>query len=406
MRIKAVHIVLLLVLVMAGLFLYAAYRQGGGVGSEEEFLARVRQLQEGDRSDSVDGALPPVGTDPGVVPAILVAAEFDAGLILSTEVSHVKLPVANTGKAPLKLSDVQTSCVCTYPTIPEAQGAIAPGAEGYIDIALIPGRIPGFHSEKTITVYSSDPRRPTVSVKVRVDVEPEFELVPPEIDFGKVPKGSSPEVVIRFRQIRAEAIELKKVSEALGDGGESGPPDIDFGIAPVPEAEWREAGKAEYTITAKLSPVVSPGKILKRVTVLTNVARMPGMVVHAKGAVDGPYAVEPTYPGRLVLKASADGMVFQGTAKVVAEGLIDVVNIDTGHPQLAVKARQGDAPNTALLDVSLLPGAPPGKLEAVVRFEVQCGGSSFPERVGVRSFKQAHAPQGPEQGSEVAGSVD
>ena len=73
MRIKAVHIVVLLVVLVGVFFVYAVYRQGGGLGSEEEFLARVRQLQEGDRSGSVAGALPPVDADPGLLPVIRAA---------------------------------------------------------------------------------------------------------------------------------------------------------------------------------------------------------------------------------------------------------------------------------------------------------------------------------------------
>jgi len=400
MRIKTIHIVLLLVLLIIGFVLYATYRQRSGPAvsdPEEAFLRSVRQLREGARSDSVNGSLPSIEASADLVSSIDVAAEFHAGTIPSTQVSHVRLPVRNKGKAPLKLIDTQTSCVCTYPTIPKECIEIAPGGEGYIDLALRPGRMPGFRSEKTITVLSSDPRRPSVSAKITVDIEPEFELVPPEINFGKVRKGESSEVVILFRQIREEPIELKNVGKALGDSDAAIPRDITFTIETVPEEEWRSAGKAELAITAKLSPSMSPGEFLRRVAFATDIMRMPSMMINAKGHVESPYTLEPTYPERLPLATIlGNAATNKATATIKAEGPVEITNISSSHSKIVAEGRQSDDPNTALLDVRLLPDAPPGKLEALVRFDVRYGGASFPERVGVRAFSKGRTPQRPE----------
>ncbi len=57
----------------------------------------------------------------------------------------------NTGKSPLIISRIQSSCGCTTPKKPEAP--IMPGETGEIDVKYATNRVGGF--SKTITVYSN-----------------------------------------------------------------------------------------------------------------------------------------------------------------------------------------------------------------------------------------------------------
>ncbi|PCI00761.1 MAG: hypothetical protein COB81_08405 [Flavobacteriaceae bacterium] len=57
----------------------------------------------------------------------------------------------NTGKSPLIISRIQSSCGCTTPKKPE--GPIMPGETGEIDVKYATNRVGGF--SKTITVYSN-----------------------------------------------------------------------------------------------------------------------------------------------------------------------------------------------------------------------------------------------------------
>lgn len=67
---------------------------------------------------------------------------------------------------------------------------IPPGGEGKIEVTFDSGHKTG-KQNKTITVTSNDPRKPTTKLKVAVFVEIEFGFSPTSLGFSKVPRGQT-----------------------------------------------------------------------------------------------------------------------------------------------------------------------------------------------------------------------
>lgn len=406
MRLRAIHSAFLVLLAVVGFVGFAAYRGMGSRGSapaprapepgrtasenrEDQFLAEVRQLQAATPLSAGDGSLPPVGADPALAPDIaLENTEFDVGVITNNEITHVKLKVYNRGKAALKLLNVTTTCACSFPKIPERHKTIPPGGQGYIDIALDPRRIPGFHMRKSISIYSNDPDQPKITVYVVADIEPEFVLIPEEIDFGEVAKGQAAEATMILRQLTGVPVEITSITEFGRKKEDPEPAELSFSFERRPEPEWRAPDKAEYVITALLSPRVSPGSFKRRFSINTTVKRLPGMWCYAKAEVKAFYKVEPRPPARLMLRPGYDEdrpELVGGTVTVTSERPIDITGI-RADDVLVVRASVGEDGTSAYLDVSVAPTVPKGRVLAGFDFIVTSGGAACPEHVRAQGY--------------------
>ncbi len=79
----------------------------------------------------------------------------------------------NTGKSPLIISRIQSSCGCTVPTKPK--DPIMPGKTGEIEVKYATNRIGGFN--KTITIFSNA-TEPTKRVRIKgIVLKPESDVV-------------------------------------------------------------------------------------------------------------------------------------------------------------------------------------------------------------------------------------
>ena len=90
---------------------------------------------------------------------------IDYGQITENDNGDRVFIFTNTGKAPLIISNVKTSCGCTVPTYPET--AILPGQSGEIAVSYDTKRVGPF--TKTITVYSNADQ-PTKHLKIKGEI--------------------------------------------------------------------------------------------------------------------------------------------------------------------------------------------------------------------------------------------
>ncbi len=93
--------------------------------------------------------------------------------------------IKNTGDGILKIQPPKPSCGCTAAEV--KPDTLAPGATGELPFTLNLGLYRG-HLEKHITVRSNDPKTPEVSLTIKVDYTPLYELTPmtlsPHLAFG------------------------------------------------------------------------------------------------------------------------------------------------------------------------------------------------------------------------------
>ncbi|MBI5789608.1 MAG: DUF1573 domain-containing protein [Candidatus Schekmanbacteria bacterium] len=110
--------------------------------------------------------------------------EFDFGSIEQGEkVTHI-FNFKNTGKDPLVIDKVQSSCGCTAAIL--SSKTILPGESGSIETTFNSSRFHG-RINKTITVNSNDPDEPVVRLQLTGKVTSELMIIPPdELFFGLI----------------------------------------------------------------------------------------------------------------------------------------------------------------------------------------------------------------------------
>ncbi len=97
---------------------------------------------------------------------------FDFGEVPEgTKVSH-QFKFKNTGANPLRITRVKASCGCTTPSY--SQDPIAPGEEGFIDVAFDSSGKPGFQN-KSVTVTGNFADGVNKILKIKGQVKPQAE---------------------------------------------------------------------------------------------------------------------------------------------------------------------------------------------------------------------------------------
>ncbi len=92
--------------------------------------------------------------------------EHDFGRVIQGEVITYAFRLENTGRKPLVIASVSSSCGCTvadYPT-----GALEPGSEGYIKVTFDSNNRRGFQSKTVTVLANTQPNSVTLRVKAQV----------------------------------------------------------------------------------------------------------------------------------------------------------------------------------------------------------------------------------------------
>jgi len=397
MRLKAAHIVVLVIAFIVAFMAYAVFRsqsaQKAELGKDAAFLEEVRARQaQVDVTQGV-GSEMPVDAKAGAGPNLEVDhVEVDLGVVPNSEVSFHPYKLRNTGSLTLNIYQVNTSCECTKGIIPGDGLQIAPGEEANMDIAIDPRRIPGFEATRYLTITSNDPDSPSLQVTVTSHVEPEFETEPREVDFGVIDKGAPQEMKVLLRQLQEERLVLEQVNSHADRERSPIDDEIEFTFVERPEAEWKTPGKAEYEITVKLLPSAPSGKAVYAMYLKTNVKRLPWYSTLVRSIIEAPYELSPKSPEFIALPN--DGSQ-PGILTVTGKGPVSIENLLFDASKLNVGVRAGSDPKVAYIDATLAPNQEPGQFKQLIRFEVVHEGVRFNESIFAQAFvpKQPGAPE-------------
>jgi hypothetical protein len=336
------------------------------------------------------GALPPVDQPDQVAVIEVETQALHLGTIANSRVAEGSLKVRNRGKAPLQITEIKTSCGCTQGKIAPERATISAGGEASIDVYVDPKRIPGFHSKKTLTIFSNDPKTPTLAVEVEANVEPEFEM-PERIEFGDIPKGEAKSLTIPIRQVGNEVLEIKSAQSFVPEG-QPAPAGISYAVTKLPEGEWKTPGKVEYALTVTLDASVPPGAFRHTCLLKTNLARLPMYRCTVVGNIVSFYRISPPVPERVMLRPK-DGVGLEtGTATIAADKPLEITNLMFDATKLTAVVRPGENPNTVHIDITATETAPRGRLDEEITFVVKSGGEQFNDRVAARAYITRVAP--------------
>lgn len=116
----------------------------------------------------------------GAGPAIMFDKEVhDFGKVFSGEQVEATFEMSNTGDEKLVIDKVRTSCGCTK-TI-QGSTELEPDGKSKIVAALDTAGMKAGDKKKSVTVYSNDPKRPKVKLKLLAQVIQELKVEPSDL---------------------------------------------------------------------------------------------------------------------------------------------------------------------------------------------------------------------------------
>jgi len=149
--------------------------------------------------------------------------EHDFGTIFDDQRQEQDFVFRNTGDEVLEVLSVKTTCGCT--SAPLTKKKYAPGETGVITVKFNPARKKG-KTQQRITVKSTDPERPDVTLVIYANVLRRVIIEPPVVSFVQAERGEPTSKTITVAG-RGENFKIESVSfatpdlftaEVLGDG--------------------------------------------------------------------------------------------------------------------------------------------------------------------------------------------
>ncbi len=296
--------------------------------------------------------------------------EFDMGTIGNEKVTEKTLSISNDGPGTLEIKDVRTSCGCTQGYFRDRKKdkikttKLKPGDSAVLYISVDPFRVPGFDSRKTLTLFTNDPNNLTASFDVVAKVEPEFEVDPEQLHLGVLDKGEKGEGQAVIRQLNDSKLEITAVRP-----GARAQDTYTTVLTPRPESEWKTPGKREWNLDVELdTSALRRGLFRDRIYIETNCKRLHTYGYMVNVDVQTFFSVIPEMLHRRdAVEAGTESVT---SAVVTADQPISIENMVISDPAILVAVKQGDSPNSAVLDISVAPDATPGVKNAILVFNV------------------------------------
>ncbi|RJP21138.1 MAG: DUF1573 domain-containing protein [Candidatus Abyssobacteria bacterium SURF_5] len=200
----------------------------------------------------------------------------DFGKMGPDETVKYKFQFKNAGSGTLNIGDIKTTCGCTGTLL--SQREIPPGGNGSVEVSFHSGRSGG-QRRKAIFVSSNDPGSPSVKLEIIANVLVPLEVRPSTLYWvAELNEKSSRTVDLLYNpelQVNIKSLELS---------------------SPAFTASYRPAdqpGVTGYRIDLQYDGKLPVGNFQERLTILTDNASYPKVLVHLRGKVVGPVKVIP-----------------------------------------------------------------------------------------------------------------
>ena len=186
------------------------------------------------------------------------------------EITHT-FKFKNVGNATLKVTNVRVPCGCGALKISSKK--IPPGGTGELTFTFETRGYQGSQN-KSIYIYTNDPREHRTRLQLRGEVKVEVEVKPRSLSFGKVPKQESATREIRIMQRGEKELVLGEIT-------------TDIGYLDIDCIEKREEGKKAYLLRVTLKDDAPTGRIKGVIQAATNLKRHKIIRVPVSGRVLG-----------------------------------------------------------------------------------------------------------------------
>jgi len=203
-------------------------------------------------------------------PKIQINTKFDFGTVAQGSKVDLKYELKNVGDAPLKIGPIQPSCGCTDAST--TLEMVPPGKTAAIKAVFNAGGYRG-KVTKTIAVQTNDPKNQNVQLVFSGYVQPQVEVMPSNINFGKLAKGKKFSQTVIVKALKPAGFQITGV-ETHSNIISAGPA----------RKSARVAGAWEIPITVN-SANANVGRIFDTITVKTNRESQGITIIRVLGSI-------------------------------------------------------------------------------------------------------------------------
>ncbi len=236
----------------------------------------------------------------------------DFGTISAHKIHHKSVTIRNTSNRVVEIEPPESSCPCTEVSVDRL--LIGPGKEVTLTIELDLSDYPSNQVRSTVSVSAKAPPNWTATVQVTADILPEFNVVPPVVDFGKVKLKSTPATSIKLTLGESKDVRIVRV---VSDSGLSA----------------KICNDGCRVIDIALTSPESAGPFSGKVTVTTDAQRMAVFDIPVSAQFVGvEYKVSPRV---LLFTAEAGATGRAGHVQVESESEFQISDVSTTIPGVA-----------------------------------------------------------------------
>lgn len=310
----------------AGLMTAAALAQHGGGGAPAT-PAPAPTTQE-----------TPAGPPPKLT---LSAAEWDFGTKWFGEPAEGEISISNTGKGPLRINKIISSCGCTVAKPKDGSTwegkVVEPGASAAV--ALTYNTKKGAKKvSQTITIESNDPEQPRMVVQVKGEVKNVYSMTPNDrVTLGRLERDSKQTTTIEMTNNMDQAVPLKlKPNTTKG---------YEFKFEEV------TPGKA-YRLTVSTVPPLTQGSLATELVFETGLPTIPEIKVPVQAFVVPRVSVTPP---KLIVTPKLT-QPFQRIVRVnySAAKPIKIIEVKSSDPAVKAEVMPPKTPTPAAANMATL----------------------------------------------------
>lgn len=336
------------------------------------------------------GLAPPIDISIEEAPEIALDSDhLDLGVIPNDEETRKEILVYNRGGSMLDVHAVLSSCkLCTLGFFDAGKNLIAPGESSPLTVAVSPTGIYGFHSRKTLTLASNDPRTPQITLTVEARVEPEYTLEPEAFNFGDVEKGATATAAVVLRNCTDLPVSVLSASLSPEEAAQEPDGNISLVVEPVTESAWKQPGRKEYRITATLAATMSAGDFAIPVYLHTDLKRFSTDRILATGKIIAPYTV--------VLDQASSGLHLRGdttgTVTVRGDAPLVLANVRSEHG-FFIAEHQSESATSHRIQCASVSTLERGMHKDHLLFDVQLDATRYSERIPITLYAYGSASE-------------
>lgn len=242
--------------------------------------------------------------------------EHDFGKIDKGSTVDAVFKFKNTGKAPLEIKDVTTSCGCT--TAKPEKTVYEPNEEGSIPVTFNSGRFSGVVT-KRIRVMTNDPENPRTTLTIKAEIMVDVNVRPASLLVNRFKPGTTRKETISLSTERMDKLEINNLKSNLAF------------IKPELERVDEKNAKINVTIDGTEIPK-GESRIRGILTYETNSNSQGSMRTYVDVIVENPVSVTPS---SVFLFGSKQGQVREVVVRLAStEGqtlVVSDLNVDINH---------------------------------------------------------------------------